>query len=192
MRGNLGRGVGPAWHPLAGARSRWWSRRCRQGGEALPLPSEPPRAPTWPSVAGAGRRDAGVREGHACKGACSGVRVRKRMGRKGRERHLCRWWAAVPCRTVFCPSACRAWAALAPILTVLLRYITVRNVLCAHLSKDDSQPYNICFFFPSSFQRFCERFSQLDVFLINKSRGSYFFSFVHKVGTLSYRQLETA
>ena len=30
-------------------------------------------------------------------------------------------------------------------------------------------------FFPSSFQRFCERFSQLDVFFINKSRGSFLF-----------------
>lgn len=67
-----------------------------------------------------------------------------------------------------------------------------RNVLCSRLSKNDRQPYNICFFFPSSFWRFCERFNQLDVFLINKSWGSYFFSFVPKVGMPSYRQLKTA
>lgn len=52
--------------------------------------------------------------------------------------------------------------------------------------------YVLFFSSPSSFQRFCERFNQLDVFLINKPRGSYFFSFVLKVGMLSYRQLKTA
>lgn len=76
-------------------------------------------------------------------GSCSGVRVRKRMGRKrmgrkGRERCLHRRWVAVPHRTLFCLSGHRAWATLAPVLTVLLRCITVRNVLCSSFQRRQS------------------------------------------------------
>lgn len=144
-------------------------------------------------AAGAGALHVGIREGHACKGECKGDQGEEEEEReegKGllpgtavdgnglQDPHL-----VLRPPSLGHPDLYFQWfwdTSHSEVFSVLFFLkMTGNHIICVS-------------FFPSSFQRFCERFNQIDVFLINKSRGSYFFSFVLKVGMLSYRQLKTA